>query len=135
MDHEAANEALVRRFYEAFETGDLEAGLALLDDEVEWHFQGPEGIPYAGTFHGIEGVRSFMTSIGEHVEAETFVVDEVFSCGDRVVALGHERMRVKATDRSFEMAWADVYRIRDGKITHFAEYTDTGAMLLAYLGG
>ncbi len=134
MSSNPANEAIVRAFYRAFEEDDLERGLELLSEDVEWHFQGPEDIPYAGTFRGRDGVREFMEMIGQYVTAEEFVVDEVFSVGDRVIALGHERMLVKKTGKTFSMGWADIYTIRDGRIVRFTEYTDTGAMLKAYQG-
>jgi ketosteroid isomerase-like protein len=51
-----------------------------------------------------------------------------------VIVLGDERMRVKSTGKTFEMGWADIYTFRNALICRFREYTDTGAMLLAYQG-
>ena len=131
---EAENVETVRRMYDAFERGDLAAVVDLLDEDIDFKFQGPKEIPYTGAFLGRENVKKFFESVSEHVEGEAFNVQEFIASGDRVVVVGDERMRVKATGLAFEMEWADVFTLRDGKIVRFREYADTGAMLKAYRG-
>ncbi len=124
---------IVRQLYGAFERGDVDVVLSLLHDDITWDFPGPREIPYTGTYQGRERVREFFEEIGASVSAEAFTVERCVADGDVVVAVGHERMRLKATGRTFEMQWADVFDLREGKIVRFREYTDTGAILKAYL--
>jgi ketosteroid isomerase-like protein len=53
---ERTNAVVVQQGYEAFGRGDIPALLDLLTDDVEWVYQGPSVIPFAGTRHGREGV-------------------------------------------------------------------------------
>ena len=46
--------------------------------------------------------------------------------------LGHERGRVKATDRIVKAEWVQVFTLRDGKISHYREYNDTAAWDVGY---
>ena len=48
--------------------------------------------------------------------------------GDRVLVVGFERGRVKATNRTFEGHWVMAFTIRNGKVTNLREYVDTLAM-------
>lgn len=128
----SANIEVVRGLYQAFERQDLDAVLALLDHEVAWIFPGPEEIPYTGTYRGRERVREFFSSIGRHVEVESFTVGRIVGEGEVVIATGSERIRVTSTGRTFTMDWADAFTIRQGRIVRFQEYADTGAMLKAF---
>jgi ketosteroid isomerase-like protein len=51
-----------------------------------------------------------------------------------VLALGDERMRVKATGRTYETEWAHVFTVREGKVMEFCEYADTAAVAEAFRG-
>ncbi len=50
-----ANVDIVQRIYEAVGNGDIPALLDLLADGVEWTYQGPSVIPFAGTRRGTQG--------------------------------------------------------------------------------
>ena len=69
---------------------------------------------------------------GEMQEAEEFEPREFIAQGDKVVALGHYRWRIKATGRSYESDWVHVFGISDGKVLDFQEYLDTSAWAAAY---
>jgi uncharacterized protein len=54
--------------------------------------------------------------------------------GDKVVALGWYSGAYKGTGRSFRARFARVWRVRDGKIVHFQQYTDTAEVGKALSG-
>ena len=47
------------RGYEAFNAGDIEASLDVLDPEIEWHTYIVPG-PGGGSYHGHDGVRELV---------------------------------------------------------------------------
>jgi len=47
---------LVRSSYEAFNRDDLDAALAMMDEEIEWHQA--QGLPHGGVYHGMASVRA-----------------------------------------------------------------------------
>ena len=67
---EAENVEIVRGMYDAFERGDLAAIVDLLDEDIDFEFQGPQEIPYTGVFRWRENVKKFFESVGEHVDGE-----------------------------------------------------------------
>jgi ketosteroid isomerase-like protein len=119
--------ATARRLYEAFASRDLE-GLrdALADDFVG---QVSDGMPLAlgGEHTGPEAMirdvwRKVFESYEMHVDAERFYP----SGDDHVVAVGHYRGTVRASGQPIEAAFAHILTIRDGRIAHLRQITDTG---------
>ncbi len=129
------NVEVVQETYEAVGRGDIPALLDLLTDDVEWTFQGPSVIPFAGTRRGREGVAEFFSLVGEELEFQQFEPREFVAQGDTVVVLGFERSLVKPTGRTFEQEWAHVYTLRDGKIAKFRAFEDTAALVVAFDAG
>jgi ketosteroid isomerase-like protein len=126
------NVEVVQETYEAVGRGDIPALLDLLTDDVEWTFQGPSVIPFAGTRRGREGVAEFFSLVGGNLEFEQFEPREFVAQGDTVVVLGFERSRIKLTGRTFEQEWAHVYKLRDGKVAEFLALEDTAAHAVAF---
>ncbi len=128
----STNAEVVQETYEAVGRGDIPALLDLLTDDVEWTFQGPPVIPFAGTRRGREGVAQFFSLITETLEFEWFEPREFVAQGDTVVALGFERALIKPTGRTFEQEWAHLYKLRDGKVAKFLAFEDTAAHAAAF---
>ena len=55
--------------------------------------------------------------------------EEFLDAGDRVIVLGHFRVRGKATGRSVDAPYSHVWTLRDGKVVHFHNYMDTDTFL------
>jgi hypothetical protein len=126
------NVEAVQETYEAVGRGDIPALLDLLTNDVEWTFQGPSVIPFAGTRRRREGVAEFFSLVGENLEFERFEPREFVAQGETVVVLGFERSRIKPTGRTFEQEWAHVYKLRDGKVAEFLALEDTAAHAVAF---
>jgi len=130
-----ANVALVQEGYAAFGSGDMQTFLGLMTPDVVWEFHASTGLPWAGTFTGPDGVARFFAALLEQSEPEAFEPLQYVASDDRVVVLGRERFRVRATGRSWDCEWAHAFVVRDGKIAAFREYTDTAAMTQALAKG
>ncbi len=128
----STNAGVVQETYEAVGRGDIPTLLDLLTDDVEWTFQGPYSIPFAGTRRRREGVAEFFSLVGENIEFQDFEPREFIAQGDTVVVLGFERSLVKPTMRTFEQEWAHVYTLRDGKVAKFLSIEDTAAHVVAF---
>lgn len=126
---EQDNRALVQRGYEAFGRGDIEALLALFDEDVEWITPGPSDLPTAGRRRGRQQVAEFFQIVNSLFEVQRFET-EAFVCeGDRVVVVGSETSRVNATGKVLEMRWAHVFTVRNGKVATFEEFQDLSAVV------
>lgn len=131
---ENGNQMVVRELFECFGRGDVPGILRLLDEDVDWHIKGPEGVPYFGPRRGHEGALDFFGKLGTSVEMESFAPETFLAGGDHVVVIGGERGRVRATGKSFDNDWAMVFTLRGGKIVKFRSHEDTAAVAEAFKG-
>ncbi len=107
----------------------------LVAENVEWYVLGsPEKLPWAGTFHGPDGVRRWMELLDEHMEYERFEPLEFFADGETVVEIVMAGGRARATGRSFESEVVRIWMFREGKAVRVRSFYDTGAYERA-LGG
>src|SRR3954451_8025209 len=128
---ERENEQGGEEMFAAFGRGDIPAVLDKLAEDIEWRIAGPSELPYAGLHRGRDEVAKFFEAFGKTSEFEVFEAREDFSRGDKVVVLGHERQRVKATGQVVETEWAMVFTLRDGKIARYHNFVDTHAVAAA----
>jgi ketosteroid isomerase-like protein len=132
MMSEQQNTLLVKQAYESFKHADMPALLSLCSDDIDWELPEMENVPFAGKRHGREQVAQFFSALAEAQEVQQFDPEEFIAQGDKVVVLGHEAWRVKATGRMVEDDWTHVFTLHDGKIVKFHEYLDTAAAVAAY---
>jgi ketosteroid isomerase-like protein len=120
----ADNGTIMKGLYASFAKGDIPAVLEGFDPNIEW--TEPEGLPYAGTYNGTDAVlnKVFMT-LGTDWDGFTVAPDEFVASGDRVIALGHLSGTYKKTGKSFKVPFVHAWRLKDGKPTHFEQYTNT----------
>ena len=128
MSTEQQNKAVVGGIYAAFGRGDLPAVLQALADDVLWEHPRPREIPWGGRRQGKEQVAAFFAALADTVAVEDLHVDRQLAEGDCVVALGHERMRVKRSARTYANAWVHVWILRAGRVVAFAEHADTATI-------
>lgn len=131
---EQENERVVQAMYAAFGRGDIPGVLDTLAEDIEWRIAGPSELPFAGLHRGRGEVAKFFVTFGQAAEFEVFEPQEYFSRGERVVVLGHERQRVKATGLVVETEWAMVFTLSAGKIARFHNFVDTHAVAAAHRG-
>jgi uncharacterized protein len=129
---EQENIRLVQQVYDHFKTGNIQALLGLLSDNVDWELPEIENVPFAGKRMGREKVTDFFATVAKNQDFLEFEVRDFIAQGDKVVALGHYEWHVKPTGRRFEADFAHVFTAREGKIVAFHEYTDTAAAANAY---
>lgn len=125
------NLELVQRSYDAFARDDLDAVLADMDEQIEWHQA--QGLPHGGFYHGVDEVRR---NIFEPLDAEWWEEfaadpDEFLDAGAEVVVLGRYRGVAKHTGRKLDVPFVHVWTVRDGKAVRFRQFLDTAGWVAA----
>jgi ketosteroid isomerase-like protein len=112
-----ADEQLLRGAWEAFGRGDLEAVLAVLDEDVQWHAAGAGDAETA--CHSRSDVLAFIKrSIAEGVSADLLDIHPV---GDGRYVLTLQRHRPE--DRGpAPRPHGELVTVRDGKVTEMLVY-------------
>ncbi|RPI56538.1 MAG: nuclear transport factor 2 family protein [Acidobacteria bacterium] len=123
---------VIRQGYDAFGRGDITTLLGLFDEQIEWVSSGPPELITSGRRTGRQAVAEFFTAVNEVFDIQRFDPQEFIAQGDRVVVLGHESARVRATGKVIDSDWAHVFTMKNGKVVAFQEYVDT-ALVVAEL--
>ena len=129
---ENTNLDVIKEAYAAFGRGDIAAVLSVQAPNVELEYAGPDQIPWAGSFRGLEGAKKWFGTIDAEADIESFEPHVFVAQGDQVVVLGFERARSKHTGLAYESHWAHSYTLAAGKIIKFREYADTAAVATAF---
>src|SRR5713226_6506270 len=123
------NIRIVKEFFAAIGRGDREALLALVAEGIEWIIPG-KGWPLAGTHRGHAGLTNLLENASRSLETST-EPREFVAQGHRVLVVGFDLGKVKATNKAFEDDWIFAITVRDGKLTSVREYVDTQALARA----
>lgn len=121
---------IARGAYLAFARGDLDAVLAALDDEIEWHEA--EALPNGGIYHGVEAVRrAVFGQLDVDWSGFEAVPERFLDAGDSVVVLGRYRGTSLRTGDRLDVPFAHVWRFLRGRAVRFDQFTDTALWLRA----
>jgi uncharacterized protein len=123
---------IVKGVYAAFGRGDVPAVLGAFDPGIQWseaeNFLYADGNPYAGPQAVAEGVFQRIVS---DVDGFTLAPGHFIDGGDTVVVEGYYRGTMKSTGTRVDAQFAHIWRLRDGKIIRFQQYTDTKQWAIA----
>ena len=123
----------VSEVYASFARGDVPAVLALLDPDVSWVT--PTTLPWSrGRYSGRDEVAKYFNSFAEVLDEAAVEPHELLACGERVVALGEERARVRTSGERFAVPFAHVIRVREGRVVELRGHVDTAAIVAAFRG-
>jgi uncharacterized protein len=125
------NVEIVRRAFEAWNSGDPEAAIALLDPDIEWRL--PPNFPDAQAWHGRDAVVQGLTGVAGAWDEFRVDVQELIDAGDRVLALVrfHGRGAITGLDLGGVSVDGQVWTIRDGKAVDVQMYNGSRDALRA----
>ena len=120
------NVELVRDVYAAFAAGDVPAVLGAMSPEIVWHEA--ENFPYADR-NPYLGPEAVLTGVFGRIATDwdgfAAVPKEMLDAGDTVIVLGRYKGTYRETGRTLDAQLAHVWRVADGRIVGFQQYTDT----------
>ena len=112
----------VRRLFDHFARGDFDGAMELLAEDVE--FGEPPDMPdTGGTYHGHDGVRAgFRSFMGAWAELRVDTEELIEAGPDRVIALTRWQGRSRGSEIEVEQRVAQLYVVRDGKVTSVRQF-------------
>ncbi len=130
----AATRDLVARFYEAFDSGDLESAVSIASADVEMIDPG------LGAVHGTASFREYLETLKRAVPDARAVIERVHDAGDAVIVEGRfvgtftgplasPDGDLPPTGAAVDLRFADVTTARDGEITSYHTYYDQLGLL------
>jgi len=122
---------IVRRSYEAFALDDLDAVMADMHPDIEWHQA--QGLPHGGVYHGLQEVRRaiFDPLDEEWWDEFTATPDEFLDAGGDVVVLGRYRGVAKGTGKRLDVPFVHVWTVEGELAVRFRQFLDTAGWVEA----
>jgi sugar lactone lactonase YvrE/ketosteroid isomerase-like protein len=121
---------VVEAVYSAFAQGDLDTFSGLMAPDIVWNEA--EGNPYAD-LNPYVGPEAVMTGLISRLLADwqdfSVTPQEFIVEGDRVVVFGRYVETWKATGRTIDIPFVHSWRVEDGKLVAFQQYTDTATLV------
>ena len=120
---------ILRRSFEAWNAGELEALIGMLHPEFEF-------VPLrsqldGGAYRGPESMRQFAADTAEEWEYLRIVSDEFREAGDAILMLGRFNARTRGSGMEIEFPCGWVARMTDGKLRYLRTYSDAREALEA----
>ncbi|KAB2832938.1 MAG: DUF4440 domain-containing protein [Candidatus Dadabacteria bacterium] len=124
----------IHDIYEAFNKGDYSAVIAALDPEVEWRMA--ENFIYTGEKPklGPQAVLEGFRQIAKDWEDFAVSPEVLHDAGDAVVAEGYYTGTHRKSGKDVRAQFAHFYKLRNGRVTEFQQYTDTAQFRDAVTG-
>ena len=126
------NRDIIMALYAAFGSGDMDAVLALMADDIVWqeaeNNKWADGNPYVGPQAIAAGVFG---RVPEEYDSFAVEVGQVVAEGDTVVMQGRYRARVKGSGAEIAPQIVHWWTVKDGKIATFQQHVDTFALAKA----
>ncbi len=115
---------VVSDHYAASARGDIVAMMADVSPAVRWTEMA--GFPCAGTHVGPEQViEQVFQVLGRDWDGYRFELGTLIDGGERVVGIGTYHGTHRLTRKPLSARVAHVWRVKDGQITEFEQFTDT----------
>jgi ketosteroid isomerase-like protein len=114
--------AELRAAYAAFNRGDIDAAVKVLDPNVEW--SEPKEFPGGGTYHGIDGAKRYLAQSRAGADEVISEPEQFIFTGDRIVVFVHARVRPKGSNAWQDIRLADVYTFRNGKAVQMRAFSN-----------
>jgi uncharacterized protein (TIGR02246 family) len=120
------NAELVRRAFDAFASGDLDALGAVFTDDVVWHVPGTNR--FSGRFEGRDAVLDRLRRMEAAGIEQLLDVHDVVANEDHAVALLHLKV-ANADGQRYDQQQVQVWHLRDGRCHEYWAMNEDQAVL------
>jgi len=143
---EEETRAVVSRWFDALDAGDVDTAMACLDDNVRWiNSPAEEGkpggipglsaiVPWLGDFSNKADVIATFGPWGERQETVKYERLNMMFKNDQALVLVHEAARIKATGLVYDIEFVQRIQVTGDVIVMLKAYWDTSKAIAAFRG-
>jgi ketosteroid isomerase-like protein len=133
-EQEAANVAVVRKFYEYLARGDRDGAYAqcMAEDCV---LHEAESLPYGGVYQGRDHMKRVLAGVTGRFDEFRFEIRNYLAGGDEVVVHLHMSGVGRESRKPFALPVMELWRFRDGQAIEMRPFLYDGTALIAALEG
>jgi ketosteroid isomerase-like protein len=125
----------VMAFMGAMGKGDMKAMSALMADDMVWHNEGDQSLPWIGNWEGKTKVFEFLPLFGANFKTTAWENTDAFASGDTVAVFGKMNgITLKSGKEIGPFTFALRAKVRNGQVVLWHWFEDTYAVSKAYHG-
>ena len=118
-----SNVEVVRRLFELYESGGMDAALEVLDEELVIVIR-PELSAEPDTYHGHDGALRYFAGFDGMLEAISYEAFELIPEGEHVLSRSRLAGRGVSSGLDVELETVVVHTVVDGKVTRIEPFLD-----------
>lgn len=112
----------LQQAYAAFNRGDIDAAVRILDPGVEWIE--PAEFPGGGTYHGVEGAKQYLAQSRAGAAQVMSEPEQFIPAGNRIVVFVHARVLPKGSNAWQDVRLADVCTFHNGRVNNMRAFAN-----------
>jgi len=125
----------VMAFMGAIGSGDMDKMALLMADDMVWHNEGDNTLPWIGGATGKDAIFDFLGVFGANLQTTKWENTDAFASGDTVAVFGVMNGTTPHSGQSIgEFSFALRAKVRDGQIVLWHWFEDSYAVSQAYHG-
>lgn len=118
------NTEVVKKMYELFAAKDYQGIREIFDERIEWNQM--KGFPGGGQYVGADAVfLNVFDGFAQHWKDWKATISRYIDSGDGAFVIGYYEGTFRSTGKYMKADFACEYKVKNGKITAFHQYTDT----------
>ncbi|WP_323771707.1 nuclear transport factor 2 family protein [Antarctobacter sp.] len=134
-DQTQASFDTVMAFMGAMGSGDMETMGKLMADDMVWHNEGDDSLPWIGGATGKENIFKFLGVFSENVQTIKWENTDAFASGDTVAVFGvMNAITPHSGKETGDFTFALRAKVRDGQVVLWHWFEDSFAVSQAYHG-
>jgi len=114
------NVAVMRRAYEAFNTGDIDTLTALFDESAVWHLPGRSS--FAKDYQGREATLAYFGQLAQETGGTFRAELQHLTADDEGRVVGIQRSTADRGGKHLDVGDSIVFELKDGRITDGCEH-------------
>jgi ketosteroid isomerase-like protein len=125
------NIEIIKSVYAAYAAGDLAAIQSHMTDDVIWMAEGHPVMTWTGNFTGKANTTAFFAGLMNDFTNPVLDMEIFMGDGDKVAVFGRYRATVRNNGVRIDTPIAHYFRLRDGKIAEYRNFTNSAVIVEA----
>ena len=124
MNVEKQNMDMLRQIYDAYKQGNVDLLMSVLADDFVMDSQA-DTMPWGGQWKGPAGMQDFLKCVGEELDHQEYVCEDMIGRDETVVSWGWLRTCCRKSEKTSRKTWMHRTVFEKGRIKEIHEYYDS----------